>query len=227
MKKFKCVILTVFVVLMLTSCAKPNLELTSQQINNIDYISINKPKLSKDLDLMIKGITRNNLGITGNADLMIIGALIDFGNQKSFEMNNTNKLSKIREYKVENVDKRIELIMLSVLKKDTFLNKKVINDATTYFDSEIINFGLEKRDLKESKEVKLCAKITLKAFLIGENGNHLIDETTLITQSRDAYSVDELSNDNKLIGKLFEQAYDNFEILFKVHLNRTFKNKEL
>lgn len=234
MKKLQFTILIILVI-SISGCTN-NTELSTAQINKIKTISVQKPKFSESLKLEIAGSIKtseiqNTIAPTGQLELSIIGRLIDnhihSKKQNKFEKKYKNKLSKIREFKVQNIDKKIQSIMLSTLKKDTLLNTKVVDNSSTYFDSEINLFGLEIRDTDQNDEVHLSAKIALKVFLIGKGGKPLLADANLITYSKDSYSVTELSNDNTLVGKLFEQAYDNFETLFTVHLNRVFKNKDL
>jgi len=173
MKIFKYALLSLVATFMLNGCSSANLELTTEQINNINNISVRKPRFSKNIELEIEGGLKTSevekaLVTTGSLELMLLGGLIDksihANKQNKFEMKYKNELSKIREYKVDNIDNRIESIMLSVLEKDSFLNTKTVNNSSTNFDSEISLFGLEKRYSDQNNEAYLGAKIVLVVF---------------------------------------------------------------
>ncbi len=235
MKKMQMSILILLVVF-ISGCTA-NKELTTAQINKIKTISVHKPKLVENIEFEVLGSARDSkvqdtVGMAGGGFIpSLIGALIDSGidsyNQGEFEDKHAGSVDKIKGYQIKNIDEEIESRILSVIKKDSFLNVKIVDKSPAFFDARIYSMGLQKRYKDQNNKDYLAAKITLVVSLKEEEDENLLYSKYLTVYSEGAFSVTELSNDNSLVDELFTQAYDSFEDQFAVFVNEAFKNKQL
>jgi len=234
MKIFKYTLVALMVTIILNGCTA-NKELSLAQINSIKTISVHKPILDENLEFYILDSARtsevqDSVGSSGGFLGSLIGAMIDSGihsyNQGNFEDKYKNQLDKIKKHQVKNIDKEIELRILSAIKKDSFLNTKIVDKSPTFFDCKITSFGLFKRYLDQNNEAYLGARIDLIVNLKGEDGEPLVYGKYMTIFSEDSLSVTNLSNDHSLVDKLFTQAYDNFENRITLFINEVFKKKK-
>lgn len=231
MKKYTHILVGFLAILILGGCAGSKLSESEKQ--SIDTISIQSVATNDGAFHEIDASTGNpgiqdSVGSQGGLIGSLVGALIDAG-VKSYQNSEFKEKypvhhETVNSIIVKDIDKSIEQHVLDMMKKDPFFAPRLVEKSSNYIDGEVISFGLNRFRMIE-EETYFGARIHLKIWLMGKDGEKLFDEYMTIS-SRSSYRVTKLAENEKLLHILYDQALADFDNKFSLLLDSKLGRRE-